>query len=85
MGVGVPVVGSPVGVNSDIIQDGVNGFLAGNDDEWVEKLSRLIEDAGLRREMGLRGRKTVEEGYSARVWAPAVRTILETAAGKPKD
>ena len=54
--------------------------LAASDDEWFEKTSALIEDAGLRRRMGLAGRKTIEERFSARVWVPKVREIFTEAA-----
>ena len=37
MALGIPTVCSPVGVNTDIIHDGENGFLATTVDEWVEK------------------------------------------------
>ena len=62
--IGIPSAASPVGVNSDIIEDGVNGFLAETDDEWVEKLSTLIENPKLRTEMGKRGREKVVAEYS---------------------
>jgi glycosyltransferase involved in cell wall biosynthesis len=59
---------SPVGVNSDIIEDGRNGFLASTTDEWVDKLSLLIDNADLRRKMGIEARRTVEERYSVNIW-----------------
>lgn len=80
MGAGVPAVGSPVGMNAEIIRDGVNGFLASTEEEWVEKLSALVRDHRLRRSLGEVGRQTVEERYSTRVWAPKVGEILESAA-----
>ncbi|MEI6764979.1 MAG: glycosyltransferase family 4 protein [Bacteroidota bacterium] len=64
MALGIPAVMSPVGVNTEIISDGVNGFLASSVDEWVEKLSQLIESPGLRLQFGTQGRKTIEERYS---------------------
>lgn len=64
MALSIPAVMSPVGVNSEIIQDGINGFLADSSDEWVEKLSRLIESPGLRQQLGEAARKTVLEHYS---------------------
>ncbi|HJS54773.1 MAG TPA: glycosyltransferase family 4 protein [Chitinophagaceae bacterium] len=64
MALGVPTIMSPVGVNSEIIQDGENGFLADSDEEWVNKLSLLIESFELRKKFGNAGRKTVEEKYS---------------------
>ncbi|HWP46796.1 MAG TPA: glycosyltransferase family 4 protein [Candidatus Limnocylindrales bacterium] len=81
MSVGIPVVASPIGVNSTIIQDGKNGFLAAKEDEWVEKLLALIRDPELRRSMGQAGRTTVETEYSLQVQAPRVLSILKTVTG----
>jgi glycosyltransferase involved in cell wall biosynthesis len=79
MGVGVPVVASPVGITPSIIQDGCNGFLADSEDEWVEKLEKLARSAELRRRLGTAGRATVEREYSARVQVPRVVEALESA------
>ena len=68
MGLGIPAIMSPVGVNGTIISDGVNGFLAGSTEEWVEKLSRLIEDAELRQRVGIAARRSVEEHWSVKAW-----------------
>ena len=64
MSLAIPAVVSPIGVNADIVEDGVNGFTATTDDEWVAKLSALIEDADLRARFGQRGRETVVERFS---------------------
>lgn len=64
MAMGKPAVMSPVGVNNDIIEHGVNGFLARTQEEWIEILSLLIIDEELRKKIGERGRKTVEERFS---------------------
>ena len=82
MGVGVPVIGSPVGVNTDIIQEGVNGFLAKSEEDWVKKLALLIENPELRRKIGLAGRKTVDERYSSRHWAGKVRAVFEQVVNR---
>lgn len=76
MACGVPVVASPVGVNREIVQDGVNGFLASNETEWTDKLTRLICDPRLRRQLGDAGRRTIEERYSLRVNAPKMERVL---------
>lgn len=64
MSLEIPTIMSPVGVNTEIISDGENGFLADGLDEWLEKLSILIENPDLREKMGKAGRKTVIEKYS---------------------
>jgi len=64
MALEVPTIMSPVGVNNDIIRDGVNGYLANETEEWVEKISRLIEDPALRVAMGKAGRQTIVDQYS---------------------
>lgn len=55
---------SPVGVNTEIIQDGENGFLASTTEEWVAKLSELIENPEHIPKFGKKGRETVIERYS---------------------
>lgn len=64
MAAGIPPVASNVGEHKYIIQDGVNGFLCSNDQEWIEKLQKLIVDKTLRENMGANARKTVEKKYS---------------------
>ena len=82
MACGIPVVAAAVGVNREIIQDGVNGFLATNEDEWVEKLSRLMQDPALRARLGAAGRQTIEARYSLQVNAPRMADVLRQAAGR---
>ncbi|MCC7104100.1 MAG: glycosyltransferase family 4 protein [Chloroflexi bacterium] len=82
MSVGVPSLCSPVGITTDIIRDGRNGFLASTTDEWIERLSLLVENPSLRREVGLAGRATVEEKYSVNAHAPRLLEVLEQAAGR---
>jgi glycosyltransferase involved in cell wall biosynthesis len=64
LSVGVPVVCTPVGINSDIVKDGENGFWATNHQEWVNRLSTLIQDPKLRYQMGLKGIEIVKREYS---------------------
>ncbi len=82
-GVGVPVVCTPVGINRDLVEDGVNGFYATTEGEWEEKLSILIEAPSLREKMGRVGRKKVVESYTCQVCAPRLYSILTRVAEKP--
>jgi glycosyltransferase involved in cell wall biosynthesis len=70
MAVGVPVVCSPVGVNCEIVSDGVNGLWAGDTEGWFRALAALIENPGRRSELGAAGRKTVQDRYSLQEHAP---------------
>lgn len=85
MAAGVPVVASAVGVNNEIIKDGVDGFLATSEEEWCSKVLLLLKDPGLRRELGMAGRRTVEERYSLRTHTPrflaALNGVCERSAG----
>ncbi len=83
MAIGIPVVASPFGVNKEIVQDGVNGFLAETEDDWVEKLLVLIKDAKLRDEMGKKNRKLVEDRYSAELGASKLLDVLTGCAVRP--
>ncbi len=64
MGCGLPVVASSIGMNNEVVEDGVNGFLVENEHEWIEKLKILIKDSQLRKQFGSQGREKVEKAYS---------------------
>ena len=82
MAAGKPVIASPVGANRQVVQHGVNGFLADSPDEWADALRRLA-DPELRRRMGEEARRTVEAQYSTAVVAPKLAAILRGAAAAP--
>ena len=82
-GVGVPVVCTPVGINKDLVEDGTNGFWAMTPEEWEEKLSLLIENPGLREQMGREGRRRVLQDYTYQACAPRLFSILTRVVEKP--
>jgi glycosyltransferase involved in cell wall biosynthesis len=80
MACGLPVIASPVGTNADIVEHGVNGFLANNDDEWIRAIETLKNQPDLRRAMGNEGRKKVESMYCLQVTAPKLKHLLSEVA-----
>lgn len=83
MACGRPVIASPVGVNSRIVDDGENGFLAGDEGAWRKSVARLLNDAKLRANMGRAGRDKIERDYALHYWGPKVAaTLRQTALGR---
>jgi glycosyltransferase involved in cell wall biosynthesis len=78
MACGLPVVASPVGVNREIVEQGVNGFLAVTAEEWEGALRALLADPDLRLRMGQAGRRKVEERYSLQVTGPRLVALLQS-------
>ena len=78
LSVGLPVVCTPVGMNSDIIKEGENGFWATTHQEWVDRLSTLIQNPDLRYAMGLKGIETVDQGYSLAVTSEKFFHVLQS-------
>ncbi len=77
MAMGLPVVLSPVGMNREIVEPGVSGEFASNEDEWVENLLRLTRDPELRSTMGLKARGVVEERYSLDLVGSKMAEIID--------
>lgn len=75
---GVPVVATPVGVNRDLVEEGVTGLRAATPAEWVEKLLRLADDPSGREQMGRTGRQRVVESYSLEGTAAALCDRIQT-------
>jgi glycosyltransferase involved in cell wall biosynthesis len=84
MACGLPVVASPVGVNSEIVEQGVNGYLAGTTAEWVQALNALLLDGDLRKRMGQAGRKKVGQEYSLQVTGPKLAGLIKAVVGAGK-
>ena len=85
MGVGTAVVASDVGVNSQIITHGENGFLARTQDDWVKTISSLIENAEQRRTFGIRGRELIEKRYSLEGFTRGYVKLLREVAHVPGE
>lgn len=82
MSMSIPAVMSAVGANNDIIEDGINGFLAKNDNEWITKLSALIEDKSLRLKIGMAGRENACKRYSKSAWKDSFKDIFDQLTTK---
>ena len=78
MACGVATVMSKVGVNSEIIKQGKNGYLAQTEQEWVDYLSLLIENSDLRHRIGQAGRETVVKNYSVNAHKDAYLEVLKS-------
>lgn len=64
MSLGIPALVSPVGVNSKIVDEGINGYLCNTIPEWKKRMEELITDPALRKEMGMQARKKITSHYS---------------------
>jgi glycosyltransferase involved in cell wall biosynthesis len=86
MACAIPTVASRVGVNTTIVADGENGFLATDISEWEQKLRLLLEHEHLRKQFSITGRATVAQQYSLRSGYPLLAEAIIGAAqtGKPR-
>lgn len=81
MGIGIPAVVSPVGVNAEVVSHGETGFHATSESEWIDAIGRLLSDAPLRRQLGAAAYERVRALYSAESQAPRVAALLREAVG----
>ena len=66
MALGVPALVSPVGMNTEVVQHGQNGFVCATSAEWEASLRQLLADASLRQRLGTAARATIKQRYSVR-------------------
>jgi len=77
MALGLPVIASPVPAYLDIIQQGVNGYIAYTQKDWLEALHEL-RDPRQRKRVGEAARATVLDAYSMDAQAAKLITALDT-------
>nr|NQU93467.1 glycosyltransferase family 4 protein [Bacteroidota bacterium] len=80
MACGIPVIASPVGINKEIVDNGVNGYLASNPEEWMYALKMMYNQPELRVKLGQSGRKNVESRYSLQIIAPLLMRLLKESS-----
>jgi len=72
MAAGLPVVAEKRGAIVEQIDHGVNGFLATTDDEFIEYVDMLCDDAALREQLGTAARTKAREQFGI----PAIRSTM---------
>ena len=70
MALGIPALVSPVGMNTEVVQHGQNGFVCATPAEWEANLRLLLADAALRQHLGKAARATIETYYSVAANTP---------------
>ncbi|WP_310380006.1 glycosyltransferase family 4 protein [Flavobacterium sp.] len=76
MGCGIPVVASAVGMNNQVVDEGINGFLVQTDEQWLDRLTLLANESSLREKLGKMGRKKIESQFNLQKNATILLTIL---------
>ena len=83
MASGAPVVASPVGQLTSIVEHERSGMLASTNDEWTAALDRLLSDRELRLRLGADARRRVEECWSFSAHEPSFEDALRGV--RPRD
>jgi glycosyltransferase involved in cell wall biosynthesis len=73
---GIPCIASPVGINSEIVENNVNGYLAKSDEDWHNYLTMLSGDYKLREFLGENGRQKALRCYDRKVTFAALMKIV---------
>jgi glycosyltransferase involved in cell wall biosynthesis len=85
MALGIPAVASPVGMNREVMEDGVNALVASSSSDWFDAIDRLLSDRELAARIARAGRDTVEQRYSLAVLSPKLVGVLAECLGASTD
>lgn len=80
MAAGLPCVASRVAMNAEVVEDGINGFLAASADEWYAALRTVLESEDHGRSLGAAGRLRVERDFDTARVAPRVADLIASVA-----
>ena len=79
MACGIPGIASPIGVNNEIIDHGINGYLVKSNNDWIKYIIKLKEDINLYEEISKKAYEKVFSKYSFDVYKDQfIKSILKT-------
>ena len=64
MSLGIPAVVSPVGMNIEVVDHGVNGYVCTTPAQWFTALEKIILSTDQRVSLGLKAREKIENQFS---------------------
>lgn len=64
MALGIPALVSPVGMNTEVVQNDYNGYICDQPTDWHQRIRQLLTDAQHRQRLGQAARITIEQQYS---------------------
>ncbi|GAA4495749.1 glycosyltransferase family 4 protein [Hymenobacter ginsengisoli] len=76
MALGIPALVSPVGMNTEVVQNDVNGYVCREPEEWYQYLRQLLTDAQHRQTLGHAARATIEQRYSVLANTPTFLALF---------
>lgn len=86
---GVPVIGSRIEGNSEVVRDGVNGLLfpPGDPKALAASLQRILEDSAFHAKLRAGARATIDGRFSVKTFRSAIRRVVSelcttTVSGK---
>lgn len=83
---GLPVVATPMAMDRSLLRSGESFLAAGNESQWLECMTRLVDDVSLRQRLGRTARKTVIDHYSFERHAPQfLEALLAAAHAQPES
>jgi len=80
MACGLAIVASAFGEVPYVIQDGVNGYLAHTEEEFAEKLEKLLSDPALRARLGHAAQERIRTEYCFEAVIPHMIELMNAVA-----
>lgn len=77
MALGIPALVSPVGMNTEVVQDEYNGYICATTADWEARLRQLLATPALRQQLGHNAHDTVEARYSVHANTPNFLGLFE--------
>lgn len=82
---GLPTIASPVGVNAEYVLDGITGYHACQVQQWVDKISQLIEYPNQRKQIGKAAREVVKDFDVSILGRRLINLITQSIEKKPNN